>query len=101
MNHVRIAAYDVLTGTSADIVTALRAPDGMIEIFRQQPGFLSYTVLEVDPITMMSLSVWETHDEAELAVRAAAEWTATHLGSQVHRTANYVGDALFWEGLGA
>ena len=101
MNHVRIAFYDVLVGTSADVMTILQAPDGMIEIFRAQPGFRGYTVLEVDPVTMVSISMWETHEEAELAVREAAEWTATHLDGRTHRTSNHVGDALFWEGVGA
>ena len=101
MNHVRIATYDVMHGTSTDVVEVVHGPGGMIEIFRAQPGFRGYTILEVDPVTIISVSIWETHQEAEQAVREAAAWVATHLDGRVHRTSNVVGDAMFWEGLGA
>ena len=101
MNHVRIATYDITHGTSKDVVEVVLSPGGMLEIFRAQPGFRAYSVLEVDPVTVVSVSVWETHEEAELAVREAAEWVATHLDGRVHRTSNVVADAMFWEGVGA
>lgn len=101
MNHVRIATYDITHGTSKDVVEVVLSPGGMLEIFRAQPGFRAYSVLEVDPVTVVSVSVWETHEEAELAVREAAEWVATHLEHRVHRTSNVVADAMFWEGVGA
>ena len=101
MNHVRIAQYDVTHGTAKEVAEAVQGPDGMIEIFSAQPGFRAYTLLEVDPVTIVSVSIWETHDEAEHAVREAAEWVATHLDNRVHRTSNVVGDAMFWTGTGA
>ena len=101
MNHVRIAQYDVTHGTAKEVAEIVQGPDGMIEIFSAQPGFLAYTLLEVDPVTIVSVSVWETHDEAEHAVSEAAVWVATHLDNRVHRTSNVVGDAMFWTGLGA
>ena len=99
MNHLRIATYDVIKGTSKEVAEIVQGPDGMLEIFQAQPGFQAYSVIEVDPVTMVSISIWETHDEAEAAVSAAADWSATHLGGVVHRTDNQVGDAMFWEGV--
>jgi len=99
MNHLRIATYDVTKGTATDICEAVLAPGGMRDIFAGQPGFQAYSVVEVDPVTIISISVWETHDEAEGAVRAAAEWVAQNLDGRIHRTSNQVGDAMFWEGV--
>ena len=101
MNHVRIATYDVTHGTARDVAAADLAPGGLVDIFRAQPGFRAFSVLEVDPVTIVSLSVWETHEEAELAVREAAVWVAANLEDRVHRTSNVVADAMFWEGVGA
>ena len=98
MNHLRIATYDVTHGTSKDICDVVCAAGGMREIFAAQAGFQAYSVIEVDPVTVISISVWETHEEAEAAVRAAAEWVAANLDNRVHRTSNQVGDAMFWEG---
>lgn len=96
MNHFRIAVYDVTKGTAKEVAEIVSAPGGLSDIFKVQPGFQAYSIIEVDPVTLMSLSSWETHEEAEHAVAAAAEWTAAHTGDRVHRTSNYVGDSLFW-----
>jgi len=63
------------------------------------PGFQAYSLIEIDPVTVMGLTAWETHEEAEAATRAAAEFVATHLDDRLHRTSNLVGDAMFWEGI--
>ncbi len=99
MNHLRIANYDVLHGTVTDVNNLVVAPGGLLEIFKAQPGFQAYSVIEVDPVSLISVSVWETHEEAEAAVSAAAVWVAQHLDGRIHRTSNAVGDSLFWEGV--
>jgi len=99
MNHLRIATYDVLHGTVADVKNLVVAPGGMLDIFKAQPGFQASSLIEVDPVTLIAVSVWETHTEAEAAVTAAAVWVSQHLDGRIHRTSNYVGEALFWEGV--
>ena len=99
MNHLRIANYDVLHGTVTDVNNLVVAPGGLLEIFKAQPGFQAYSVIEVDPVSLISVSVWETHEEAEAAVSAAAVWVAQHLDGRIHRTSIAVGDSLFWEGV--
>ena len=100
MNHVRIATYEVLEGSTSDLADVVQGPDGMLEIWRGESGFRGYSLIEVDQSTVVSLSIWETHGEAEHATSEAAEWVATHLGSRIHRVANAVGDASFWVGAG-
>lgn len=96
MDHVRIAVYDVTRGTAKEVAELVSAPGGLSDIFKAQPGFQAYSIIEVDPVTLISLSSWETHEEAEHAVSEAAVWTASNTEDRVHRTSNYVGDARFW-----
>lgn len=96
MQHFRIATYDVTKGTPAEIADAAKA--GMLPIFKQQPGFEAYSLVEVDPKTIVSLTVWESHREAEAAVKLAADWVADNLADKVALTSSTVGDALFWDG---
>jgi len=98
MNHVRIATYDITHGTAKDVAELALGPGGTREIFMAQPGFQAMSLIEVDPVTIISLTVWETHEEAEAATREAANWVAEHLDNRIHRTTNLVGDAMFWEG---
>jgi heme-degrading monooxygenase HmoA len=98
MHHFRIASYEILDGTPASIADAVSTADGLREIFKKQPGFEAYSVIEVDPKTVVSLSTWESHSEAEDAVSTAANWVADNLADRVKLNTNLVGDALFFEG---
>jgi heme-degrading monooxygenase HmoA len=97
MHHFRIATYERTSSTVKEIADL--AEHGMLPIFKSQPGFQAYSVIQVDDDTAISLSVWETHQEAEDAVKAAADWVAANLADKVSLKTNVIGDALFWSGV--
>jgi hypothetical protein len=45
--------------------------------------------------TLLSISHWETHDEAEKAAVAAREWVAANLADRIELLENNTGDYLF------
>jgi heme-degrading monooxygenase HmoA len=90
MNHVRLAVFTITMGTPAEI--AEKAKAGMLPIFREQPGFVRYRLLEVDPDTMMSVSEWTTADAATAATEQSAAWVTSNLGQNVTIIRNDVGD---------
>ena len=94
--HVRIAIYSLTQGTAEE--TAELAKAGMLPIFKAQPGFVRYGLVLLDDGTVASVSVWETHDEAEAANVAAADWVAANLAERVALQNTHVGDFLFDEG---
>ncbi len=96
MDHVRIAVYDVIRGTAEEAIEITHAPGGMADIFKAQPGFQAYSIIEVDPVTTVSLSFWATHEEADHAVAEAADWVQSNLADRLRRNSNYVGDTRFW-----
>jgi heme-degrading monooxygenase HmoA len=93
MQHVRIAKYRVQSGTLAEISDAAR--EGMLEVFKEQPGFVSYGVADSGDETLLSISHWETHDEAEKAAVVASEWVAANLDGRIGLLENNTGDYLF------
>jgi heme-degrading monooxygenase HmoA len=96
VDHVRIAVYDVIRGTAEEAIEITHAPGGMADIFKAQPGFQAYSIIEVDPVTTVSLSFWATHEEADHAVAEAADWVQSNLADRLRRNSNYVGDTRFW-----
>ncbi len=98
MNHLRVATYDVTSGTAAEIAEIVQQPGGMLETFQAMPGYKAYSVLEVSPDEIMSVSAWETHAEAEEAIAAAAEWVAVNIADRLKRTYNTSASPLFWDG---
>jgi heme-degrading monooxygenase HmoA len=95
--HVRIAIYSLTRGTAEETAELARA--GMLQIFKAQPGFVRYGLALLDDGSVASVSVWETHDEAEAANVAAADWVAANLADRVALQNTHVGDFLFDEGI--
>ena len=51
--------------------------------------------------TVMSISVWETREQAEAATPLAAAWVGEHLADDVELRTNTVSELAFFEGVHA
>lgn len=96
MKHVRVATYEIKTGTFQEI--ADKAQDGMLRTFRDQPGFIRYGLADLGDKTCMSLSLWETRKDADSSVPVAASWVRDNLSDRVEIRSSQVGDLAFYEG---
>lgn len=94
--HGRFARYEV-TGDVHEI--ARLAEDGMLPIFRAQPGFKSYA-LAVSGDEVMSFSAWESADNAEAGSTAAADWVAKNLADRIELKEVRIGEILLSTALG-
>jgi len=99
MKHVRVATYEITSGTFAEI--ADKAKEGMLPKFQEQDGFVRYGVAEVDPKTCLSISLWETREQAEKSTPMAAEWIRENLKDRLELKTTFVGDLAFWQGVKA
>ena len=94
--HVRIAVYSLEKGTAEE--AADLAKGGMLPIFKAQPGFVRYGVGLLDDGNLVSVSIWETHAEAEAANRVAADFVAKNMADRIKLANTHVGDYFFDEG---
>jgi heme-degrading monooxygenase HmoA len=90
--HARVAIYTITAGTVEEVAGAAEA--GMVPIFREQPGFISYRIVAADGDTCVSISRWETHEQAEEAARAAAAWVAATLERRLELEHEYLGEVV-------
>jgi hypothetical protein len=97
MRHVRIATYEITQGTFQEAADS--AKTGMLPKFQAQPGFVRYGVADIGDKTLMSISLWETHEAAEAAVPVAAAWVAEHIANRISLRSNHVGDLAFYKGV--
>ncbi len=95
MQHLRVATYKITEGSFQEI--AHTAKNGMLKTFESKPGFIRYGLADIGDRNMLSLSLWETHDEAEASVPMAASWVRDNLTDRVELKSNYVGDLAFFE----
>lgn len=96
MEHIRIATYDITSGTFDEV--ASKAKTGMLRKFEDQPGFLRYGLADMGDKKCLSISLWSTHKEADAAVPVAAAWVREHLSDRVTLRSTEIGDLAFFEG---
>jgi quinol monooxygenase YgiN len=94
MQHVRVAVYKFKQGTVDEVVR--RAEAGLLPTFRNQPGFVAYGVVKTGNDEGVSLSVWETQQQAEKAVQVAATWVKDNIADMVESVQNHVGNLAFF-----
>jgi heme-degrading monooxygenase HmoA len=90
MNCTRIAVYDITSGTYDDVVD--QAKTGMVPMFQHSPGFVSYGVAQIDKTSFVSLSTWNTREQADAATDKAAGWVNTNSRDRFALRENYIGD---------
>ncbi len=93
-HHLRIALYDLTSGTVEEAVEIARKE--MIPLYESQPGFVRYEVGTLDDGGVVSFSVWETEDEAQRAIKLAADWVKENLSERVKLREEHTGD-MDWE----
>jgi heme-degrading monooxygenase HmoA len=91
--HARVAFYRVQAGTFAEVVQTVEAPGGLLEIFRGRAGFQSYELIAT-PVGLVSVSHWDSSDQAEDATRAAAAWVAEHIDHLVKLQQSDIGEVV-------
>jgi heme-degrading monooxygenase HmoA len=90
MNCTRIALYDITSGTFDEVVS--QAKTGMAPLFQHSPGFVSYGVAKIDKAAFVSLSTWETREQADTATTNAAGWVKANSQDRFALRENYIGD---------
>ncbi len=99
MEHVRCATYEITKGTFQEVADS--AKTGMLPKFQGEPGFIRYGVADLGDKRCLSISMWETRDQAQHATPVAASWVQNNLADRIKLTSNSVGDFAFFRGVPA
>jgi quinol monooxygenase YgiN len=89
--HARVAFYRLTSGSAEEVAT--KAKEGMLPIFRQESGFVSYELIAANG-TIVSITRWQSHEGAEAATQDAASWVRENIADLVELQQNYVGDVM-------
>jgi heme-degrading monooxygenase HmoA len=93
MHYIRIALYTFEPDTVDEVIQ--RAEAGMLPILHRQPGFVAYSVIKTGETSALSLSIWESREQAEAAIQVAASWVRQNIAGMVETVQNYIGEAAF------
>jgi heme-degrading monooxygenase HmoA len=99
MKHIRIATYEIKTGTFQELADLAR--EGMLRTFQEQPGFIKYGLADLGEKSCVSLSIWETRKDADASTPVAANWVRENIAGRVELRSTEIGDLAFFEGVPA
>ena len=99
MQHVRIALYTITPGSADEVIR--RGESGMVPIFRAQPGFVAYGLVKTGEETLVSISVWESEQQAIDASQIAGAWVKENVGDILVSVENHVGDLAYFSSMAA
>jgi len=94
--HARIARYEFSGDGHA---LAARAEEGLLPIFRSQPGFRAYSIIQSDG-EIVSFSGWDSAEQAEAANAAAATWVSENMADDIDLKETLLGEILVSTTLG-
>ena len=95
MTHIRIGVYGLTGGTAKEVGD--RAQKGMLRVFRAQPGFKAYGLAESQEGKLISVSLWDSGEQAQQANELAASWVSEKLADRIRLESTQVGDFMFFE----
>ncbi|GAA1207442.1 hypothetical protein [Pseudonocardia alaniniphila] len=95
MSHVRIGVYDLIGGTAEEVGD--RAQKGMLRVFQAQPGFKAYGLAETQEGKLISVSLWDSGEQAKQATELAASWVSENVADRIRLESTQVGDFMFFE----
>jgi quinol monooxygenase YgiN len=93
--YTRITNVTVKPGT-ADEATR-RAESQLLPLYRDEPGFVAYTVAQTGDKTLISFSIWQQREQAEKASRIGETWVKEHAGDLVESIHGHIGKLGFME----
>lgn len=94
--HARAGFYQVKPGTLD--ASLEKARKELLPMMREQPGLSRYTVLITGPDSFISLSRWETREQAEKAGETLSGWVKENMGPTVVSIENRIGEAWLTHG---
>jgi heme-degrading monooxygenase HmoA len=89
-NHVRMGIYSITQGTYDELLD--RAREGMAPILRESPGFVFYSFSDVGDGRLVSVSTWETREQAEAASSKTAQWVSENVADSVSLQEELIGE---------
>jgi heme-degrading monooxygenase HmoA len=95
MQHIRVGLYMLTGGTADEVIERVRSKGGMLEVFQRQPGFVAYGIGVTDDDFLLSISIWDSAEQADAATAMASDWVAEHIEDRVELQDDFVGDLAF------
>lgn len=81
----------------SDVEGVVRRVRERVATVRHQPGFLNYTAIKTSDDEAITLTLWETREQAEEGARSAERWNRENVAPLLESAEAYLGEVLIYE----
>jgi hypothetical protein len=96
MRYIRLSTYDVTKGSFEELTSI--AENGILPVFAKEPGFVNYGLCDMGNHKIMSISIWETREQAQRSAALAATWVRETVADRVRLVTTTIGDLALFHG---
>jgi hypothetical protein len=96
MRYTRLAHYDIIKGSFSELTSM--AEKGLLPLFSKEPGFVDYGLVDIGNNKLVSITIWETREEAEKSAAMAATWVRENVADRLRLVTTNVGNLALFHG---
>ena len=94
MQYTDLATITTKPGQMRDCLRTLEAD--LLPAARKETGFVAYTVAKTGETTAVAFGVWQTHEQAERAMKSLDTWAKERGANLIDSVHSHVGDLPFF-----
>lgn len=97
MQYTRLSTYDLTKGTFAELTGIVEK--GLLPTFVKEHGFVDYGLVNTGDHKVVSISIWETREQAQKSASTAASWVQENIADRVRPLNTQIGDLALFRGM--
>jgi len=97
MQFTRLSTYEMTKG-SFDELTSL-VEKGLLPTFAKEPGFVNYGLVDTGDHKVVSISIWQSHEQAQKSATMATDWVKANIADRVRPLTTQIGHLALFRGI--
>lgn len=96
MRYIRLSTYELTKGTFEELTAS--AEKGILPLFAAEPGFVDYGLVNTGDHKVVSMTIWETREQAQKSASVAATWVRENVADRARLVTTSIGDLALFHG---
>ena len=97
MQYTRLSTYDLTKGTFEELTSIVEK--GILPTFAKEPGFVNYGLVDAGDRKVVSISIWQTNDQAQKSATTATTWVTANIADRVRPLSTQTGELTLFRGM--
>lgn len=97
MQYTRLSTYDLTKGTFNELTGIVEK--GLLPTFANEPGFVNFGLVDAGDHKVVSISIWETREQAQKSATMATTWVNANISDRVRPLTTQIGDLALFRGM--